>query len=274
MTVAEPVVRLAVVCAGLWLAAKGWAVAVGPGPQTPGRGGPWRRELLWWLWPGLERRRFLFHACEPPAGGERLRGAAFTLLGAGLFLLGGRLTDRGEPLIGGVCAAVGFVFALHFGAFHLLALALRRGGIDAEPLMNRPLSAATLAEFWGRRWNTAFARLTRDGLFAPLARRFSAGIALWAGFALSGAVHEAALTGPVFDRPGALYGGPFLYFLLQAAGTGLERRLRKAGRLGGVSNRLYAAAWLILPTPLLLSPAFLIDAAGPAAAFALSWLNT
>ncbi|QDT15188.1 MBOAT family protein [Alienimonas californiensis] len=261
---AEPVVRLAVVCAALWLAAKGWAVAVGPAR------GPWRREALWWLWPGLERRRFLFGTAEPLAEGEWLRGAAFTLLGAGLFLLGGRLTEQGEPLIGGLCAAVGFVFGLHFGAFHLLALLLRRGGIDAEPLMNRPLSAATLAEFWGRRWNTAFARLTHDAVFLPLARRCSPGVALWAGFALSGAVHEAALTLPVYDVPGVFYGGPFLYFLLQGAGVTLERRLRKAGRLNGVTNRLYAAAWLILPTPLLVSEAFLTEAAGPAAAFTLS----
>ena len=227
MTAAVPVVRLAVVCAALWLAAKLWAVAVGP-PRGPGR-----REALWWLWPGLERRRFLFGTAAPPPGSEWIRGGAFAGLGAGLFLLGGRLTGGGEPLTGGLCAAVGFVLALHFGAFHLLALALRTRGIDAVPLMDRPLSAATLAEFWGRRWNTAFARLTRDALFAPLARRFGPGLALWAGFAISGTVHEAALTLPVYDRPGALYGGPFVYFLLQAAGATLERRLRKRGRLRG-----------------------------------------
>ena len=156
------------------------------------------------------------------------------------------------------------MFALHFGAFHLWALGLRAGGVDAVPLMDRPLHAASLAEFWGRRWNTAFARLTRDAVFTPLARRFTPAAGLWAGFLLSGLVHEAALTGPVFDRPGVLIGGPTLYFLLQAAGTTLERPLRRAG-LTGVPNRIYAAAWLILPLPALLSPAFLEHAAGPAA---------
>jgi hypothetical protein len=136
-----------------------------------------------------------------------VRGAAFATLGAGLFLLGGALTERGEPLAGGACAAVGFVFGLHFGAFHLLSVLLRRRGIEAEPLMNRPLRAATLAEFWGRRWNTAFARLTREAVFAPVARRIGPAAGLWAGFALSGAVHEAALTLPVFDRSGVLPGG-------------------------------------------------------------------
>ncbi|NNJ28056.1 MBOAT family protein [Alienimonas chondri] len=260
----EPVVRLAVVCAGLWLAAKTWAVAVGP------ERGPWGRELLWWLWPGLERRRFLRGSADPPADAEWGRSLLMLSVGAWLFLGGGALTMRSEPLWGGLCAAAGFVFALHFGAFYLLSLALRASGVDTVPLMDRPLSAATLAEFWGRRWNTAFALLTRDAVFTPLAKRFSPGVALWAGFALSGAVHEAALTLPVSDRPGVLYGGPFVYFLLQAAGATLERRLRKAGRLRGFSNRIYAAAWLVLPLPLLLSAAFLEDAAGPAAALLFS----
>ena len=264
---AAPVIRLAVVCVALWLAAKAWAAALDADRRPRGRA------LLWWAWPGLERRRFFAGTPGPVPGGEWARGAAFALAGAGLFLLGGRLTERGEGLLGGGCAAVGFVFALHFGLFHLLALTLRARGVDAVPLMDRPLSAASLAEFWGRRWNTAFALLTRDGLFAPLARRLGPGPALWAGFVLSGAVHEAALTLPVYDVPGVLPGGPFLYFLLQAAGVTLERRLRRGGRLRGVSNRVYAAAWLIAPLPLLLSPAFLTAAAGPAAAFLVRLLR-
>ncbi len=268
MSAAEPVVRLAVVCAGLWLAAKTLAVAVWP------RRGAWRRELAWWAWPGLERRRFLFGSTEPAPAREWVRGASFTALGSGLFLAGGAWTGGGEPLRGGACAAAGFVFALHFGAFYLLALALRRKGIDAAPLMNRPLCAATLAEFWGRRWNTAFALLTRDAVFKPLARRLHPAVALWTGFALSGVVHEAALTLPVDDRPGVLHGGPFGYFLLQAAGVSFERRLRQRGRLSGLSNRVYAAAWLVLPLPMLLSEPFLTDAAGPAAAFALRLITS
>ena len=256
---ADPPARLLVVCAGLWLAAKLLAVAVGPGR------GPWRRELFWWFWPGLERRRFFAGSPGPPPRSEWLRGTGCAVGGAGLFLLGGVLTGRGAPLVGGACAAVGFVFGLHFGLFHLLALTLRTQGIDAVPLMNRPLSAATLAEFWGRRWNTAFAFLTRDAVFAPLAERLGVGPALWAGFLLSGVVHEVALTLPVWDSPGVLYGGPTGYFLLQAAGLTAERRWRKAGRLRGGGNRAFAAAVLVVPLPLLVSGAFLTGAAGPLA---------
>ncbi|MEM9701551.1 MAG: MBOAT family protein [Planctomycetota bacterium] len=261
MTALEPVVRLAALSVGLWLAAKLWAFALNPGR------GDWRREAIWACWPGLERRQFLHGAAAAPDATEWLRGSVGTLGGVLLFLLGGALAERDKAVLGGLCAAAGFVFALHFGAFHLLALALRTRGVDAVPLMNRPLSAATLAEFWGRRWNTAFALLTRDAVFSPVARRFSPAVALWVGFLLSGFVHEAAITGPVYDRPGAIYGGPTSYFLLQALGVSLERCLRKRGVLKGPKNRLYAAAWLILPLPLLLSPAFLKNAAAPTAAF-------
>ena len=225
------------------------------------------REALWWVWPGLERRRFLFASADPPPRAGWVRGGLFTLLGAGLFLAGGILTVRGELLIGGLCAVPGFVFGLHFGAFHLLALTLRARGIDAVPLMDRPLSSATLAEFWGRRWNTAFAFLTREALFAPLSRRLGVGGALWAGFLVSGLIHEAALTLPV--RTG--YGGPTLYFLLQAAGVTTERRLRSVGWWSPAVGRAFAAAVLIAPLPLLVPRAFLTEAAGPLAAGVASW---
>ena len=263
---ADPPARLLIVCAGLWLAAKLAAVAVDRERR------PRRRELLWWFWPGLERRRFFTGAPGPAPRLEWLRGSGCAAGGAGLFLFGGALARRGEPLVGGACAAVGFVTGLHFGLFHLLALTLRANGVDAVPLMNRPLSAATLAEFWGRRWNTAFAFLTRDAAFAPLAKRLGAGPGLWAGFLLSGAVHEAALTLPVWDSPGVLYGGPTCYFLLQGAGVTAERRLRKAGRLRGGGNRALAAACLVVPLPLLVSAAFLTEAAGPLAGLVYSLL--
>ena len=147
------------------------------------------------------------------------------------------------------------MLGLHFGLFHLLALAWRAAGVDAVPLMDRPLSAATAEEFWGRRWNTAFAFLTRAALFRPLARRFGAGPAVWAGFLFSGLLHEAAITLPA----GAGFGGPTCYFLLQAAGVSVARRVRP----GPVAGRLLAWATVLLPVPLLLPRAFLTDVAGP-----------
>ena len=62
----------------------------------------------------------------------------------------------------------GIVLVLHFGIFDLLSLGWRRLGVDAAPVMRSPLRSTSLAEFWGRRWNTAFHELAARFTYAPL----------------------------------------------------------------------------------------------------------
>ena len=68
-----------------------------------------------------------------------------------------RLLPEDQILLRGWVGMVGISMALHFGAFHILSCAWRSAGIDARPLMNAPVIAQGVSEFWGRRWNTAFA---------------------------------------------------------------------------------------------------------------------
>jgi hypothetical protein len=42
---------------------------------------------------------------------------------------------------------IGIVMVLHFGAFHLRSCAWWDVGVDAQPLMNRPLTATSLGAF-------------------------------------------------------------------------------------------------------------------------------
>jgi hypothetical protein len=79
--------------------------------------------------------------------------------------------------------------------------------------------ASNLADFWGRRWNTAFRDLAYRLVLLPVMRRAGPTAALVAVFLFSGLVHDFVIS--VSARGG--YGLPTLYFLIQAAGTLLQR---------------------------------------------------
>jgi len=155
----------------------------------------------------------------------------------------------------------GLVLALHFGVFHLLSCGWRAMGLNAVPIMNRPLAASSLAEFWGRRWNLAFRDLTHRFVFQPLLRHEGPARALMIGFGISGLVHDLVITVPA----GGAYGLPTLYFLLQGVGVLFERsRLGRSLGLGrGLAGRIYCVALVIAPCGLLFPPVFVKNVIGP-----------
>jgi hypothetical protein len=121
--------------------------------------------------------------------------------------------------------------------------------------MNRPLTATSLAEFWGRRWNTAFSLAGRRLLFGPLARHHGIPLAQGSVFLVSGLLHELVISIPA----GAGYGLPTAYFALQWAGMGLERSsLGRALGLGrGGRGWLYTLAFTAAPVGWLFHPTFI-----------------
>ncbi len=146
--------------------------------RTPARGGPaWRSVGYLAAWPGMDAARFLDPRSSPrtPTPGEWLFASGKLALGAAVLFGLARLVPAEFPYAVGWAGMVGIVMALHFGAFHLLSCAWRRAGVDASPLMDRPLASTSLGEFWGRRWNTAFRDLTHRFLFRPLKSRLGAG---------------------------------------------------------------------------------------------------
>src|SRR5262249_31909327 len=142
-----------------------------------------------------------------------------TLFGAAmLWALAPMFPDTGSFLKGWI-GMIGLIFLLHFGFFHLLSLFWQSVGIDARPLMNAPIKATSLAEFWGRRWNSAFNCFVHDKIFRPLHRRVGAAGATMCVFLVSGLMHELVISVPA----GAGYGLPTGYFLLQGVGLLFER---------------------------------------------------
>jgi hypothetical protein len=210
----------------------------------------WRHAAYFVAWPGLDARAFLgsSHAKAPRAG-EWLFAVAKLGLGAGLLWIVGPRVPGELAMLRGWLGMAGIVFVLHFGIFHLLSCVWRAVGVEAKPLMNWPVAASSLADFWGRRWNTAFRDLTFHLLFRPLTRSLGAKAGLAAGFLFSGVLHDLVISVPA----GGGYGWPTLYFTIQGIGLLVERGLK----LRGMANRVFAAALLLVPAAALFHRPFL-----------------
>lgn len=212
---------------------------------------PTRGELVAWLllWVGLDPAAFFVRRADaPPRTSEWVWGVGKVLLGIGLVTVAAPYCLPRHDLLAGWLTMAGLIFALHFGAFHLAALAWRRAGRDVVPIMRAPILSTSLSEFWSRRWNLAFRDFAHTFVFRPLVRRRWTRLAEWAAFAFSGIVHELAISVPA----GAGYGLPFAYFAWQGFGVWLERRLPWANRRGwgwcyAALFTVPAAYWLFHP---------------------------
>ena len=190
-----------------------------PAPRTP----TWRHAAYLLAWPGLDAKAFL----DPrPLPRERRPAPREWAAAAGKLTFGVVITWGGVshvpthlPVLRGWVGMTGLIFLLHFGTFHLVSCAWRAAGVDAKPLMNWPVLSASVSEFWGRRWNTAFRDLTHRFLFRPLSGWFGPRAGVVAGFLFSGVVHDLVVSVPA----GGGYGWPTLYFALQGLGLLAER---------------------------------------------------
>ncbi len=228
----------------------------------------WQRtpslDALWWqhvayllLWPGLDAAAFLKRDARvaKPAASEWCFAA--TKLAIGVILVWGvvRLVPTQWDLVQGWLGMAGCVFVLHFGLMHLLSCLWRTLGIDAKPLMQWPIAAASLADFWSRRWNTAFRDLTYHFVFVPLRSVVSPAWALAIGFLASGIVHDLVISLPA--RGG--WGGPTIYFVVQGLGLLVERS--RIGHSLGLARDwrgwLYAMTVLVAPAYWLFHPPFI-----------------
>jgi hypothetical protein len=214
----------------------------------------WRAAGYLLFWPGMDAPAFLYENDRvlPPRPTEWTAAALKTLLGVALIWVAARLAQPVSVLWAGWLGMTGGMFVLHFGTFHLLSLGWRTLGVDARPVMRNPLRSTSLAEFWGRRWNTAFHELATRFTFRPLRPRVGPVGATLLAFLASGVIHELVISVPAQGG----YGLPTGYFLLQGLGLLSERaRAARRGGLGrgwrGRSFTLFVAAgpafWLFPP---------------------------
>jgi membrane bound O-acyltransferase family protein len=218
-----------------------------------------RRSLGYlFAWPGMDAEAFLDaqrHAHQPKIK-EWIWASIKTVFG-GLLLWGGvRFLPKENGLLAGWVGMFGIILILHFGTFHLLSLAWRSVGVDAQPIMRAPLSATSLSDFWGRRWNLGFRQLTHQLIFQPVRRRTGVVPAILLSFFASGVIHDLVISLPALGG----YGLPTGYFLLQGLGIVFERCPlgEKLGLTSGVRGWLFAAIWAGAPAFLLFHSPFVL----------------
>lgn len=216
----------------------------------------WRQIAYLVAWPGMNAREF-FESDQVVrvSPQEWLAALGKTLLGVIVIWAVLPIVSLSPIEIPGWTLLAGLALVLHCGFFHLLSCFWRSQGVRADPLMNRPLCATSVSEFWSRRWNTAYRDLTNQFVVRPLIRKIGAPSSLWLGFLVSGVIHDVVISVPA----GAGYGLPTIFFLLQAAGWSLERSAigKRIGLGRGLLGWCFTTLVLVLPAPLLFHRAFL-----------------
>ena len=197
-------------------------------------------DLFAWFvaWPGLNAPRFFTTTdCTAAASREWVFAFAKTIFGGCLLFFAAPALLSTHELTAGWIALAGIAFIFHFGSFHLLALYWRTQGRDVRPIMNAPILATSVSEFWSKRWNLAFRDYAHPFLFKPLARKWSPKAAVAIGYLFSGVVHELAISVPAYGG----YGLPTLYFTLQGLAILLER-------FAGLKGGLRGWCWTLIVT--------------------------
>ena len=215
------------------------------------------------LWPGMQPRLFEQRRRGPLTGAAALfrRGALHVVSGAVLVALARLAWTRSHSLLlVSILLLPGLSLLLHFGFCNLLAGAWRLAGVPCGALFRAPLRSQSLSEFWSRRWNLAFSEMTSIAVYRPLARRLGRPTAIYAGFAVSGLLHEMAISLPVASG----FGLPLLYFLLHGGLVLLEGTLaRRAFSPRGWAGRVWTLVWLGAPLPILFHAPFLAGVIWP-----------
>lgn len=207
---------------------------------------PERPEVFWLLLSPPSNRRL---RPVESVGSVFLRAGA-VIGGAGLGWWFVRwLGVEGEVL--SYCA-VPVLLLMSEGLVMVMTLLWLPSGRVLPRLHERPWAMRGVGDFWGRRWNLWFSDWCRYAVFQRMRRRPV--LALLVTFLVSGVLHEWVVNVPLYLVTGkAVFGTMMGYFLLQAGGVMVERRLKNWPR----ARRIFA--WLVVvgPAPLVVNEGLL-----------------
>jgi alginate O-acetyltransferase complex protein AlgI len=207
-------------------------------------------------WVGLDADEFCAPAAQQAHSTARewLAALSHTLLAMGVLWGGIRFLPADRPIVIGAVGMAGIILLLHFGLFHLLALVWRCFSVVVQPIMRHPFASTSLADFWGRRWNRAYRRVSFEYFFRPFVRWIGPPIGTLLAFLASGLIHESVISYPA----DAGYGGPTAYFAIQGLALLLERTvLLQKFMESPLRGWCYTAVFVVGPVGLLFHAPFL-----------------
>ncbi len=201
---------------------------------------PWMR---WWMFAGL------WFGMDP-----------------GAFLRRRKVEWRSHAMVGSLCLVGGVVLvwicyllevdvvlalfvsmslAFHFGVLRLMTGFWRMMGYPVRVLFRNPFKMRGFRDFWSKRWNLAYSEMVARAVKRPLTPLLGERGSVFAGFVVSGLLHELAITVPV----GAGYGWPTLFFVFHGVCCLMERR--SSGLMG-----LVCGVVLVMGVPVLFGEEF------------------
>ncbi len=211
----------------------------------------WRSVGYLLFWAGMDAPAFFSTAnrVASPKRSELVVGFANFCFGLLLIFTAIKTVDP-IPVLAGWMGMAGIVFVIHFGVVRLLSILWRRAGVNAQPIMNAPILATSLSDFWSKRWNLAFRDVAYAHVFRPLVSQTGVAGATLAVFLVSGVIHDAVISIP----SGAGYGFPTLYFVIQGVAVLFEKKM-KLGK--GMIGRVFCFIVILGPISLLFHPPFI-----------------
>lgn len=195
-------------------------------------------------WPGVSYAGFSERKEIPVTTGARFFESWLTfLVGLGL-LLASALIGHGDSTLFNYISLLSILLIIHLGMIEVIADGLRLLGFSPQSLFDRPFLSASLREFWSLRWNRAFVDMNKIFIMGPLRDKFPLAMLTFSIFAVSGLLHEMGISYP----DGVSWGQPLMYFVIQGIGMETEKRWKLP--------RSLVWLWILLPIPLLFTPAF------------------
>ena len=229
--------RLFYASAWLLYALKGSILLLRPAPEVAAMS---RLGLALYLtvWPGMDPEPLGRRNVEVSLQGRWFVQGWITMLVGVVGLFAMPLFKLDNPWLG----ILGLATTVHLGYSDVLSALVRWLGFPVHRLFDNPLAANRLRDFWSHRWNRPFVEMNKV-LFLPLLqKKLSRKTAVTGAFIISGILHELAISLPVK----AGWGGPLLYFVIQAVGMRLQKR----------DSRLFTWLWLLVPAPILFHDPF------------------